>query len=291
MSDVWTIGRVLGWAAPFLEKHGSESARLDAQLLLGHVCGLDKVQLYVQFERPLGTGELVTFRELIKRRAAGEPVAYILGAKEFYGREFSVDSAVLVPRPETEHLVDRVIAHLKEHEIEAPRIVDVGCGSGAIAVTLAAEVPDAIVVGIDISARALSVASLNAESLGVRDRVKLTRGDVLEPMRAESSVDVVVSNPPYLDANLMATLPKTVRDFEPHLALYGGADGLDVHRRLAAGAARVLKPGGLLAVEMAGEAQSNGLRALWDELRAFGDVVMVRDYAQIPRVLWTVRGS
>ncbi|MEC8022884.1 MAG: HemK/PrmC family methyltransferase, partial [Myxococcota bacterium] len=163
MAEMWTIGKLLTWATDWLKGQGSASARLDAQLLLGHVCGLDKVHLYVQFDRPLAQNELAVFRDLVKRRAAGEPVAYILGKKEFYSREFQVDSNVLVPRPETEHLVDCVLAYLRQRDAEeateempfSPRIVDVGTGSGAIAITVAAEVEHAIVVGIDISAAAL----------------------------------------------------------------------------------------------------------------------------------------
>lgn len=285
MSEIWTIKRLLDWAAPFLAKQGSESARLDAQLLLGHVCDLDKVQLYVQFDRPLGTGELEVFKTLIRRRAAGEPVAYILGFKEFYGRRFVVDAAVLVPRPETEHLVDAVLGHLKRAAPEAPRLVDVGTGSGCVAVTLACEVEESVVVGVDISGEALAVAARNAEALGVRDRVKLTRGDALAPIRSEQSVDVVVSNPPYLDDALMATLPRNVRDHEPHLALHGGTDGLDIQRRILEGALRVLRPDGLLAVELSGSAQAEALATLWRATGGFDEPTLVNDYAGHVRVL------
>lgn len=288
MSEVWTIKRLLEWSTDFLKKSGSESPRLDSQLLIGHITGLDKVQLYVQFDRPLGTGELATYRTLVKRRGGGEPVAYILGFKEFYGRRFTVDGHVLVPRPETEHLVDAALAHLREKAPASPRIVDVGTGSGAIAISLACELEEAVVVGVDVSAEALEVASRNAELLGVRDRVKLARGDVLSPIKSEASVHAVVSNPPYLDDALMATLPRDVRDHEPHLALYGGPDGLDVLRRLTDGARRVLVDGGMLAVELAGESQSAALRVLWEQ-SDFEDIQSVADYAGIARVLTATR--
>lgn len=243
----------------------------------------------MQFERPLGTGELATVRSLLKRRAAGEPVAYILGFKEFYGRRFRVDPSVLVPRPETEHLVDLALGHLAGLELEQPRIVDVGTGSGAIAVTLAAEVETAVVVAIDVSEAALGVAARNAELLEVRDRVKLVRGDVLSPMRNPASVNVVVSNPPYLDDALVATLGRSVRDFEPVGALHGGADGLDVHRRLVVEAARVLKPGGLLAAEIAGAEQGARLVEVWAATGAFEPASVQSDYAGHGRVVHALR--
>ncbi|MFT7620929.1 MAG: release factor glutamine methyltransferase, partial [Myxococcota bacterium] len=278
------------WSTDYLKRRdASDSARLDCQLLLGHVTGLDKVQLYINFDRPLGTGELATFRTLLQRRSAGEPVAYILGKKEFYGRDFAVDASVLVPRPETEHMVDLVREWVKKRELDAPKIVDVGTGSGAIAITLALEIENAVVLGIDISAEALQLARLNAESLAASDRVKLALGDVLSPVKSEGSVDVVVSNPPYLDDALMATLSKDVGHFEPHLALYGGTDGLDIVRRLIQEAARVLRPGGLLAMEIAGTDQAGLIDALWTQSGAFDGAGTVSDYAQHQRIVHATR--
>ena len=251
---------------------------------------LDKVHLYVQFDRPLGQTELTQFRALVKRRAGGEPVAYILGSKEFYGRDFQVNLDVLIPRPETEHLVDCVLDYLKKRpeDAEPPRVVDVGTGSGAIAITIAAEIEDAVVVGIDISAPALEIARKNAETLGVRERVNSPVVTVLSPS-SEQSVDVVVSNPPYLDDALMATLPTSVREYEPHLALYGGADGFDIQRRLFEGAIRVLKPGGLLAVELAGTEQAQLLTAFWRERGGFDEPETVADYQGHGRVVFARR--
>jgi release factor glutamine methyltransferase len=287
----WTIKGILEWSSDYLERSGSDSARLDAQLLLGHVLELNKVQLYVQYDRPLMNRELEPYRALLKRRANGEPVAYILGEREFYGRPFQVDRRVLVPRPETEHLVDAVLAHIKAAEIDAPRIVDVGTGSGALAITLACELPQAIVLGIDQQAEALEVAALNADRNEVRERVKLSQGDVLTPIRSEASVDVIVSNPPYLDDALMQSLPRDVRDFEPHTALHGGPDGLDIHRRLHTQALRVLRPGGLLAVEVAGDTQAQALRALWEQGGGLQTIEIREDYAGIPRIVLGTRGD
>ncbi len=286
MSEAWTLGRLLDWAMDFLRKQGSASPRLDAQVLLTHVTGLDRVRLYVDFERPLVDTELARFKDLVKRRARGEPVAYIVGVKEFYGRDFAVDTRVLVPRPETELLVDAAKAYLRESS-ERTRIVDVGVGSGAIAVSLAAELrtshSELVAVGIDASADALEVAAQNAERHGVRDRVKLVRGQGTEPIKSPQSVDVLVSNPPYLDAGLMATLPRDVRDFEPHLALSGGSDGLEVLRPLISDAPRVLRAGGWLGLEVAGEAQAAQVVALLEATGAFEPASVIKDYAQFDR--------
>lgn len=290
MTEPWTIKRLLSWSTTFLQDRDAPSPRLDAQILLGHVTGLDKVQLYVQFERPLSSGELQVFKDLLKRRAAGEPVAYILGKKEFYGRDFSVGPGVLVPRPETEHLIDAVLAHVAAAGVEVPRIVDVGTGSGAIAVTLACELEAAVVVGVDISAAALDFARINAVAHDVRDRVKLAAGDLLLPIRSAGTVDVVASNPPYLDDALMASLPITVRDFEPRGALYGGADGTDLIARLAEDALRVLKPGGLLVVETAGPPQCAQVAAMF-EASGYVDVRVIDDYSRRGRMVAAVKSS
>lgn len=290
MTEQWTIKRLLSWSTAFLEDRDAPSPRLDSQILLGHVTGLDKVHLYVQFERPLSSGELQVFKDLLKRRAAGEPVAYILGKKEFYGRDFSVGTGVLVPRPETEHLIDAVLAYVRDEAVEAPRIVDVGTGSGAIAVTLACELEAAVVVGVDLSAPALEFARINAVAHDVRDRVKLAQGDLLQPIKSAATVDVVASNPPYLDDQLMASLAVTVADFEPREALYGGADGTDLIVRLAEDALRVLKPGGLLVVETAGPPQCAKVAVMF-EASGYVDVRVIDDYSRRGRMVAAVKSS
>jgi release factor glutamine methyltransferase len=289
VTDSWTIKRLLDWSTGFLGRSGSDSPRLDTQLFLSHVCGLDKVQLYVQFERPLVAEELATLKELIRRRSDGEPVAYILGERDFYGRTFEVSPDVLIPRPETEHLVDLALTWLRTHAIEAPKLVDVGTGSGAIAVSLAAELPTAIVVATDISPGALEVAARNAEKHGVREQVKFTRGDLLEPLKTAGAVDAVISNPPYLDDELMASAARDVVEFEPRLALHGGPDGLDILRRLTPQAARVLKPGGLFAVELAGRDQATALAAFWRATGEFENIEAVTDYSGRDRILRATR--
>jgi len=290
-SASWTIERMLNWGTDYLKRSGSPSARLDTQLLICHVCGLDKVQLYVQFERPLQPDELTALRDLFKRRAAHEPVAYILSQKAFYGRDYEVDSTVLIPRPETEHLVDAVMEYLDENDLETPNIVDVGTGSGCIAVTLAAEWSGAVVLGIDVSGDALRMAAKNADIHAVRDRVKLTPGHLLTPVQSQQSVDVVISNPPYLDAPLMETLMADVRDYEPVGALDGGADGLDLIRPLIEESARVLKPGGLLAMEIAHDEQAAAVQALLEQHGALTYQATIPDYAGIARVVTATRAE
>lgn len=255
MSEPWTVSRMLGWAAPFLSKYGSTSARLDAELLLCNVTGMRRLDLYVDHERPLQPDELARFKDLVKRRARQEPVAYILGRRAFHDIELLVGRGALVPRPETEHLVDRALSWLagKGAAVEG-RVVDVGTGTGAIVLAMAKALRgrgDRRPLGAtDRSADALGWAQRNAEALGLTTEVELIRADLLGPWKEPASLAAVVSNPPYIRSARMATLDETVRAFEPREALEGGADGLDVLRRLAAQAVPALRPRGLFAVEL-----------------------------------------
>ncbi|HIA01981.1 MAG TPA: peptide chain release factor N(5)-glutamine methyltransferase [Myxococcales bacterium] len=285
MQQTWTVGSMLDWATQWLNKKGSESARLDAQLLLGKVCSLDKVQLYVQFERPLGDQELNDFRELIKRRAEHEPVAYILGEKEFYGRHFSVSPGVLIPRPDTEHLIDTVLAAVGSNTETAPNIVDVGTGSGVIAVTLALELPNATLLAIDSSKDALVQATANAEKHQVRERVRFVHGNLLAPLEKSACVDVVVSNPPYLDDELMSSLAPDISEYEPKLALYGGSDGMELLIPLIDESARVLRPSGVLALEISGGEQARAVMKILEDKPEFENVRASNDYQKIPRIV------
>jgi release factor glutamine methyltransferase len=276
---------MLDWATKWLAGKGSESPRLDAQLLLGSATGLDKVQLYMQFERPLMPAELEGFRELIKRRANHEPVAYILGTKAFYGHNFAVAPGVLIPRPETEHLVDQVLTSLGSDREQEYQIVDVGTGSGAIAISLALALPAATVLGIDTSSNALQQAAANAQQHEVRERVRLVEGSCLAPIEQSACVDVVVSNPPYLDDVLMASLAPDISEYEPTLALYGGCDGLDIVRRLIDESVRVLKPSGLLAMEISGAEQARATVAILEANTQYEQIAVSNDYQNIPRIV------
>lgn len=272
MSETWTVRRVLTWTTGHFEKKGIDSPRLTAEVLLAHLLKVDRVRLYVDLDRPLEKGELAEFRALLERRASGVPTQYLTGHKEFYNRRFAVDPRVLIPRPETELLVDHVLQVLPR---DAPsRVLDVCTGSGCIAVTVAAERPQASVWATDLSEGACALARQNAEALGVGARVTVLQGDLFAPLPPDARFDVVVSNPPYVTTAEMGTLQLEVRQ-EPRLALEGGVDGLDVVRRVVAGAMERLVPGGLLAMEI-GEEQGPAVQALL-EGAGYAGARVVRD--------------
>ncbi|CAM4516818.1 peptide chain release factor N(5)-glutamine methyltransferase [Corallococcus exiguus] len=263
MSDVWTIRRLLTWTTGHFEKRGVDAPRLTTEILLAHVLKTGRVRLYVDLDRPLSKDELAAFKALIERRMAGEPTNYLTGTKEFYNRPFKVDARVLIPRPETELLVEAVLHSVPK---DAPsRVLDVCTGSGCIAISVAAERPQATVLATDLSKDACALARENAQALGVAERVSVLEGDLFSPLPPDATFRVVVSNPPYIDSGDIAGLSAEVRR-EPRLALDGGPDGLVALRRVIEGARRVLEPGGLLALEM-GETQGSAVLEL---LRAAG---------------------
>lgn len=269
--ETWTIESILRVTKDFFAGRGIESARLDAEILLTSVLGVGRVALYTQYDRPLTEEELDAFRALVRRRGALEPVAYILGEREFYGRPFVVTPDVLVPRPETEHLVDAILEWGKGPAIET--VLDVGTGSGCIGITLACELPTARVSATDTSTAALAVARRNAEALGVSDRTEWLAADIFP---AEGRFRVIASNPPYVPVG-DPRVQERVRLHEPKSALYAGADGLDVIRRLIAEAPSRLESPGLLAFEL-GAGQADAVSALAREVR------FVNDLQGIPRI-------
>lgn len=247
-SAPWTIRRVLTWTTGHFEKKSIDAPRLTSEILLAHVLKVDRVRLYVDLDRPLSKDELATFRALIERRLSGEPTQYLVGVKEFYGRKFKVDARVLIPRPETELLVEAALQKLPK---DSPsRVLDLCTGSGCIAVTIAAERPQASVWAVDLSKDACAVASENAEALGVGGRVTIREGDLYAPIPEGAKFDLIVSNPPYIKSAEIPGLMIEVRK-EPLLALDGGPEGVDVIRRIAQDGARFLKAGGTLALEIA----------------------------------------
>jgi release factor glutamine methyltransferase len=270
--EPWTVRRVLTWTTSHFEKKGVDAPRLTAEILLGHVLGVTRVRLYVDLDRPLQQAELTAYRGLIGQRTAGAPTQYLVGKKEFYGRPFAVDARVLIPRPETELLVESVLQRLPK---EGPcRVLDVCTGSGCIAVTVAAEREGASVWATELSPGAAAVARANAEAHGVGGRVTVLEGDLLGPVPEGARFDVVVSNPPYVASAEIDTLSAEVRR-EPRMALDGGPDGLSLYRRLAVDARRALRPGGLLALEI-GEAQGEAVRALLQDA-GYEEVRVVKD--------------
>lgn len=260
-----------------LEKVGVAAPRLTAEVLLGYAIGRERAYLYAHPEQELREVEWIHFGRYLHERASGKPTQYITHKQEFYGREFRVTPDVLIPRPETEHVVEAALA------LPAERIVDVGCGSGAIAVTLAAE-RDANVVATDLSAPAIAVAAENARKLNAR--VQFVQCDLLSAI-ADASMDLVVSNPPYISRNQRDTLQPEVRDWEPELALFGGATGTEIYARLLSDSRRVLKPRGWLVLELG----FDSLPLITPMLSDWRDTRTIPDLAGIPRVLvcqWAV---
>ena len=273
----WTVIKILKWTADYFADKGLESGRLDAELLLSATLEMDRVGLYVNFERPLDADELADYREKVRRRAHREPVQYVLGETEFWSLPFRVNAKVLIPRPDTEVLVEEA---LKKLPVEAS-VLDVGTGSGAIAVALAHELSEIQVTALDCSEDALSVARENARQNGVEDRTKFAKGDLKS--LPQGPFDMMVSNPPYIPTRDWDGLMPEVRQYEPRLALDGGGDGLEAYRHLAAQSGRTLKPGGWLLVEV-GIKQAEDVAALFSAA-GLTEIATRDDYAGIPRVV------
>ena len=287
MEDNWTILKVLQWTAEFFSRKGIEQARANAEVLLAHVLGLERVQLYIHFDKPLNEPELAAFREAIRRRAAREPSQYITKRQEFWSLEFEVTPAVLIPRPETEVLVESALEALEG----APSLVlDIGTGSGAVAVVLVHEHPRVRAVAADICPRAVEVAKRNAERHGTLDRMQFVVSDLFSAFRdSEPLFDLVVSNPPYIAESDFQLLPPEIARHEPSRALRGGGvEGLDVIRRIIGEAPAYLKPGGWMMLEI-GIRQAPVLEAELRNNPFFHAPRFRDDYAGIPRVLMTRR--
>jgi len=262
-------------------RHGPhpDKARRDAEFLLLHMAGCERPAMLTKRDEMLPAGEAIAYEALLKRRAAGEPIQYILGKAEFYGLPFHVTPDVLIPRPETEHLVEKVVELLPL--FSRPRVIDVGTGSGAIAIALAHEGPSAAITSIDVSRSALELARGNAALNGFADRIRFLQGDLLGPV-ADERFDIVASNPPYVPEGDRASLAVEVREHEPAVALFAGEDGLDVIRRLVAEAFAGLAPGGWLTMEF-GYGQWPAVSELMSE-GGFEPIEFVPDLQGIPRV-------
>jgi release factor glutamine methyltransferase len=244
----WTIGGLLDWTARYLAKKGSEFPRLDTEVLLAHALGCRRIDLYTRYEETASEEGRARFRALIQRRVEGCPVAYLVGRKEFFALEFEVGPAVLIPRPESEFVVLECLRLAKV--MAQPRVLDIGTGSGNLAVTVAHQHKGARVTAVDKSPDALALAARNAARHGTADRICFRSGDLFSALTPGEQFDFVLSNPPYIAHEDLATLPPGVRDYEPHLALDGGPGGYAVFDRLVAGAKDYLVPGGSLIVEI-----------------------------------------
>lgn len=278
-NEVWTVRRVLDWTVGHLRAHGSESPRLDAEVLLAHARGCERIQLYTRFEEPLEDDERELMRNLVKRRANHEPVAYLVGFREFYGLHVRVTPDVLVPRPETETLVLEAVERLQG--LASPRVLDVCTGSGCVAIAIAHELREATVAAVDLSPEAAAVARENVDHHDLGDRVTVHVGDLLDPA-GEGPFDAIVANPPYVTDSEYPELPPDVLH-EPRLALVAGADGLDVVRRLVAAAPSRLTDRGLLLIEVDPQ-QIEPVRSLSREA-GLGETTVARDANGAPRVV------
>lgn len=302
-NDIWTIKAALDWTVGFLERKGDESPRLSAEWLMAEATGLTRIELYVNFERPLSLDERAVLRDFVARRGKGEPLQLISGKVPFRYITVLVAPGVLIPRPETEVLVSEAFAELKlprvaDHvtageegeEILSPdlpelKVVDLCTGSGCIACSVASEYPAAKVVALDIAPEALELAQKNVDHLDLQERVEVRPSDLLSAIAPEErgGFDLVISNPPYVPSAVCETLPKEVSDWDPRLALDGGDDGLDLFRRFVPDALGCLKPGGVLAVELfeghLGQASDYAKQCGFEQVR------IAHDLTGRPRVL------
>jgi release factor glutamine methyltransferase len=286
----WSVVELLKTTTEyFTEKQVGES-RLSAELLLGHVLGLKRLDLYLNHERPVSDRELEAFRECCRQRLQGRPVQYIAGEAFFYGSRFMVDERVLIPRPETELVLEHALERLASASpgLEAPSILDIGTGSGCIAITIALRIPGAMVTAVDSSEGALQVAQENARNLGVADRVSFVLADMLDasfPAALAGPFDLVVSNPPYIPGIEWSALQDEVRRYEPRQALVA-PEGFEFYRGIASAAPSLLRNGGLLCFELHADA-ANGVRALCEP--GFGAIEVMQDYSGLDRALSCVK--
>jgi release factor glutamine methyltransferase len=284
-AETWTINRLLVWTADYFKKQGLEQPRLEAEVLLGHALGCPRIQLYTRFEEIVSDDNRARFREFVKQRVAGMPVAYIVGRKEFYSLNFTVTRDTLIPRPETEHLVMAVLDALKTAPAGAPQFVaDVGTGSGAIAIAVAKWAPQYQVIAIDQSAAAAEVAKKNAQDLGVADRVDVVVGDLLSGVAADQKLTALAANLPYVSQAEFEQLDKTVKDFEPASALVAGQTGTEVIAKFIPQAAEHLISGGLLALEVS-PMIAGQVAALLDSDGRFQPATITKDLAGHQRVV------
>jgi len=284
--DVWTVSRVLDWTVKHLKQNGSPSPRLDAEVLLAHARRCPRIKLYTDFDQPMTDAQRAIMRDLVKRRAQSEPVAYLIGEREFYSLTFQLTRDVLIPRPDTEVLVTELIERARN--FPSPKILDLGTGSGCIAVTAAVNLPQAAVTVVDVSPAALEVARSNAMRHKVDSRMEFFEGDLFGPVSDGSRFDFIVSNPPYIPSGELAELQVDVRKHEPQLALDGGPDGLDIIRRIVADLPRFLTESGTFLVEI-DPPQSAAVQTMLSETGHFEKISTVKDLAGEQRVVIACR--
>ena len=304
--QTWTIQRLLMWVTEYLTKKGIDPPRLSAELLLSHILQMKRIELYTQFNKPVTSQQLDQLHDLVERAGQNEPVAYLIGKTEFYSLEFTITPDCMIPRPETELLVERAIEFLrtrpvrnsmagnmmKKEEISngsrigTQFVCDLCTGCGCIAVAIGQNYPNARIIATDISDAALRVAFENVEKHRLTDQIKLLCGDLFDPIMSYLEVDkfdLIVSNPPYVSAADFEVLDKNVKDYEPKLSLFAGTDGLDIHRRIIENAAPFLKPDAALLLEI-GYAQGQAVRQLLEQTKAFGEIKIEKDFHNNDRI-------
>jgi release factor glutamine methyltransferase len=289
MSDeVWTVRRILEWTSGFFDRKEVDSPRLSAELLLAHVLNVPRIKLYTGYEQPLTADALAQFRELVRRAAEHEPVAYLTRRAHFFNLELEIEPGVLIPRPDTETVVENVLQMVR-HTVgmETPRVLDLCTGSGCIALAIARRLPGAQMTAIDISPKAVDLARRNAEKLQLADRVRILQGDLYGPLTEPIDLapfDIIVSNPPYIPSGDIPNLDRNVRDYEPIEALDGGPDGLAIHRRIIASAPARLRPVGRLYLEVQFD-QGPAVRELIDSTEGLAEPDILKDHAGHERVV------
>jgi len=289
-AEAWTVKRLLAWTTQYFAAAGLDTPRLDAEVLLAHALGLDRLRLYLNYEAPVPEDVRGAFRALIQRRRECEPVAYLTGTREFFSLRFTVNPSVLIPRPETEHLVELALRYLRAWQNAPgrprPRVLEIGTGCGNIAGALARHFPEARVVATDICRDALAVARENLGALtDASPRVSLVQGDLLAWLRqGHARFRLIVSNPPYVSSPAWESLPRDVRDHEPRTALFGGTQGTEIQERMLETAAPFLEPDGILLLEM-GADQADVLRECAQAQGEYRSIRVFPDFAGRPRVL------
>lgn len=283
--EEWSVGRLLTWTTDYLKKNNSESPRLEAEILLAHARGCQRIELYTAFSDLVAPDVRGKFRDLVKRRAEGTPVAYLVGEREFFSLSFKVSPSVLIPRPETETLVVLALTYLQSLPVseKPPRVIDVGTGSGAIVISLAKHFPNAEYFAVDKSPEALAVAQENAAKHGLSEAIQFSHGDLLSG-QPKDAFDLIVSNPPYVSEPEYDALPRDVREFEPKLALVGGKAGDELVQTLVTQAANCLKPHGRILIEIS-PMLDGAVRAFLESQPAFEQVAVQKDLAQLARVV------
>lgn len=286
----WSIVDVIRWGESFFHEKGIEMARLTIESILTHVLNCKRIDLYLLFDKPLIHDELARIRQLVQERIAGKPLQYILGTVEFYDTTLTVCKDVLIPRPETELMVDLVVKDIKKvHNAENVIILDLGTGSGNIAISLAKKIETCKIFAADISSKALEIARKNAHTNGVCEKIHFFQADMMRPWKRTTDMefDYIVSNPPYVSLKDAGALPKEVYNYEPHEALFAGEQGTEFHQKIINCFGKWLKPAGKMYLEL-GIGQDEAVRTLFSNA-GFHDISTEKDYHSIPRIIYAVR--